>query len=111
MRPISYDPGALTHRLTLERRNESPDGCGGTDVTWSAVASIWGVVKPHRAIAFDRADQTDEELTHTITCRFRNDVASGWRLTMDERTFDVVTVHDPDERRRYIELQTREQGR
>ena len=104
MRPVFCDPGALNSRFVLEQRVEAPDGCGGTDVMWTPVANLWGEIWPYRAIAFDRADQSDEELTHTITCRYRTDIASGWRLTMDERTFNIITVHDPDELQNLIQL-------
>ena len=41
----------------------------------------------------------------------RGDVASGMRLRLAGRVFDIVTAHDPDETGRYLLLRTREVGR
>ena len=58
-----------------------------------------------------RAAQVEEELALAVTVRFRKGLAAGWRLRRGSRTFDVETVRDPDERRRWLVLDVRERGR
>ncbi len=108
---VFRDPGQLSHRFAVEMPVETPDGFGGLAVQWTEVDHVWGALRPLSAKARQLAQQTDEETTHRIILRFRDDVASGWRMRMGYRTFAVSTVHDPDERRRYIECQCAEEGR
>ena len=78
---------------------------------WRPVDDVWAALRPLSARALQLAQQTDERTTHRAVMRFRADVASGWRLRMGYRYFAVQTVHDPDERRRYIECLCEEEGR
>jgi SPP1 family predicted phage head-tail adaptor len=105
------DPGQLSHRFDLESLAEVADGFGGLTRTWTVMAQIWGALRPLSAKAQQLAQQRDEETTHRVVVRFRDDIASGWRLRMGYRTFRIETVIDPDETRRYLELTCVEEGR
>lgn len=111
MRQTFYDPGALNHLFQLEQIVETPDGCGGTDVSWLTVSQVWGRLIPRRVRTSEIAQQQTEHLLHDVVLRFREDIKSGWQLRMDERVFKIDTVHDPDERRRYLICSTKEEGR
>ena len=112
MRPARrHDAGDLTHRYILERRDEVPDGFGGHYVEWRSEGAIWGAPRVLRAFDTVRAAQIEEELALAITVRFRTALAAGWRLRRGSRTFEIVTVRDPDQRRRWLVLDVRERGR
>lgn len=106
-----HDPGALNHRISIESIVETSDGCGGVAVSWAPVAEVWASIRPLRQRVFEQALQQEEEQTHKITLRFRDDVSSGWRFASDGRIFEVISATDPDERQRYLVCITREQGR
>lgn len=108
---MRHDAGELTHRYILEERVESPDGFGGHHTEWVGQGAIWGAPRVLRASDETRAAQVEEELALAVTVRFRARLASGWRLRRGARTFDVVTVRDPDQRRRWLVLDVRERGR
>ena len=109
MRPARrHDAGDLTHRFILEARVEEPDGFGGRVTTFAAKGAIWGAPRTVRGREALRAAQLDEVVDHTVTVRFRADIRPGWRLRRGARSFDVVALYDPDERRRYLVLETRE---
>lgn len=105
------DPGQLSHRFVVEELSEQADGFGGLTRTWTQLDHVWGTLRPLSAKARQLAQQRDEETTHRVVLRFRDNLASGWRLRMGYRTFRVETVIDPDETRRYLELTCVEEGR
>ena len=112
MRPARrHDAGDLSHRYILESREETPDGFGGHFVEWRPEGAIWGAPRVLRATDETRAGQVEEELALAITVRWRPRLASGWRLRRGARTFEVETVRDPDQRRRWLVLDVRERGR
>ena len=103
-----HDAGDLSHRFILEAREEEPDGFGGRLTTLAPKGAIWGSPRTLRGRESTRAAQLDEVVDHAVTVRFRADIRPGWRLRRGARSFDVIAVYDPDERRRYLVLETRE---
>ncbi|MEM8749412.1 MAG: phage head closure protein [Pseudomonadota bacterium] len=108
---MRIDPGKLNRRVLLEEKIEIPDGCGGLDTSWTTVAEVWAMLQPLVPRSFEEADQLSEEQRQAITIRYRSDVASGWRITESGRHFEILTVHDPDERQRYLICTTKQEGR
>lgn len=104
------DPGALRTRLVLEQAAQLPDGAGGHAEAWTPVATLFARLEPVAARDRFGADQTLEEVTHRVTLRRREGVASGQRLRAGTRIFAILTVHDPDETGRYLVARTRETG-
>src|SRR5690606_11373279 len=104
------DPGALRTELALEEAMLVPDGMGGHAEEWGEIAIVFGMIEPVRASSVFGAGQTLESVSHRITIRYRQGVAGGMRLRRQDRMFDIVTVHDPDETRRYLVCRVNEAG-
>ncbi|MEL7228632.1 MAG: phage head closure protein [Pseudomonadota bacterium] len=111
MKPARFDPGALRHRFTLVGLSAEPDGCGGLVETETVKGTLWGQLKPRRAVQERLADQDVAEVRHTVIVRFRSDISSKDRLQLNNRAFEILTLHDPDERNAYLVCETREIGR
>lgn len=110
MRAMFIDPGAFRTELSLEACETVPDGLGGHAESWSEAATLFALVEPVAALAAFGADQTLESVTHRVTLRWRDGVASGMRFRRGDRLLDILTVHDPDESGRYLVCRTREKG-
>lgn len=110
MRAEFIDPGAFRHELALEAAALTPDGAGGHAEAWAEVATLYARVEPVSAASRFGADQTLETETHRITLRHRAGIESGMRFRLRTRLFTIVTVHDPDETRRYLVCRAREEG-
>lgn len=110
MRSVFVDPGALKSELSLQAASLVPDGMGGHAETWTETAVVFAQVEPLAQASRYGADQTLETLTHRVTLRRRDGVASGMRFVKQGRVFDIVTVHDPDESGRYLVCRVRETG-
>lgn len=111
MKTVLLDPGQMSARLTLERRDDASDGQGGIVSGFAAVASLWARIEP---VSLKREERGDEEIftvTHRIWIRFREDLAAGMRFRRGLRVFAVRAFYDPDEMRRYLVCQCTEEGR
>ncbi|WP_420959902.1 phage head closure protein [Brucella sp. IR073] len=111
MNTIFIDAGRFSSELALERLAPVPDGIGGYTEDWQEIATLWGRIEPVSDTARTFGQQPLEEITHRITLRFRDDIASGMRLRKGQRVFTILTVHDPNESGRYCLCRVREEGR
>jgi SPP1 family predicted phage head-tail adaptor len=107
---LFVDPGELRTELVLERCETAQDSSGGLTETWVEETAVMARLEPVVATSIFGADQTLESVTHRVTVRQRENIASGMRFTKGQRTFTIVTVHDPDERGRYLVCRVRELG-
>lgn len=107
---LFIEPGSLRTEVALETCTPQPDGLGGFSEVWTETATLFAKIEPVSAASVFGADQTLETTTHRITMRHRAGVASGMRLTKQERIFEIVTVHDPDESGRYLVCKVKEVG-
>lgn len=93
--------GDLRTRLVLEAPSRAADGGGGAAVTWSAVAEVWGAVKPVAGAESYALDRLAGNVSHEIVIRYRGDVAPQMRFRAGPRVFDIRAAFDPDARRRW----------
>lgn len=96
------DAGRLNSALQLYQSQPAYDDSGSYRDQWNEIAALWGQVLPVRAEQSVFAGQKLSHVTHHITIRYRNDVASGMQLRKKSRIFTIHTAHDPDESRRYL---------
>ncbi|MEM7303626.1 MAG: phage head closure protein [Pseudomonadota bacterium] len=105
------DPGGLRHRLILEQRTDTPDGAGGITESWTELGRIWGRVSPVSPSSGTTEDQVQETMRHRVIVRFRQDITSDCRFLFEGRELRILTVHDPDESKRYLICAVDETGR
>lgn len=108
MRP-EFEPGWIAHRIVIEQPTSTPDGSGGAIVAFATLATVWAAVEPVRAAATADADRLGAAITHRVTIRWRDDVVPGMRIRHRGRKLAVETVTDPDERRRFLLIEAREE--
>lgn len=111
MRPIDFDPGALSVRLRLERPVTGEDGQGGVTTGFATQAEVWARIEPLDATVEEVAGGGRVRLTHKVWLRFRGDVAAGMRFVKGSRRLVIESVHDPDERGCFLLCHCREEGR
>jgi SPP1 family predicted phage head-tail adaptor len=110
MATLFIEPGSLRSELSLQAVTAVADGLGGFGDEWTEVATVFGRIEPLAVASRFGADQNLETVTHRITLRHRQDVRSGMRFSRVGRTFEIVTVYDPDETGRYLVCRVRETG-
>ena len=109
MSDVSYDPGWLRHRVSVEQKAATTDGAGGETITWSNLVDLWARIEPVAADEKAVAGHVTGIVTHTITLRWRDDITGAMRMTYHGRTFRILAVYDPDETQRYLVAETAEE--
>lgn len=99
----ALDAGRFNRQLTIENQVEVSDGLGGYTKTYEANDAVWAHVCPIGSVIKSEADNQFSEITHKILMRFRAGITTTTRFITGTRRFDVETVRDPDESRRYLE--------
>lgn len=102
------DAGQLTARLDLESTVETPDGQGGATVAHVVDSSHWARIEPVSPDLAELGHVERQSVTHRIWIRYAAGVTTGKRFRKGARVFDILTVHDPDETRRYLVCRVRE---
>ena len=108
MNLIFLDAGALTARLDLESRVETPDGQGGVTVSHAVESSLWARIEPVSVTREELGHVDRQAVTHRIWFRHLDGASAGKRFRKGGRVFEIRTVHDPDERGRYLVAHVRE---
>lgn len=106
---VAHDAGAFNRQLSLQNKVDAEDGYGGTIRTYEVQGSVWAKICPVAVRRVVEAANKSHEISHKITFRFKAGVCPGTRFTTGSRHFDVVTVRDPDETKRYLECEVVEQ--
>ena len=102
------DAGQLNARLDLESRIETPDGQGGVTSSHAVEATLWARIEPVAATSDELGHVDRQAVTHRIWIRHVVGVSAGMRFRKGSRIFEIRTVHDPDERGRYLVVQVTE---
>lgn len=110
--------GAMRSKLELQSYTRTADGGGGSALTWSKVATVNADIQPQSSSEnmFGRDNQLREVVRHKIIIRYRRGVSAKNRLVQTyrddgvtyTRIFNIKGVVDPDNRRRYLELDCEE---
>jgi len=103
-------PGALRHRLILERPLHDDDGGGGESGNWQEVATLWAAIRPLRGGENYIAGQTDSRISHEIILRWREGLAPEMRLRQGSRIFEILAVINVDEKNAWARLLCEERG-
>jgi SPP1 family predicted phage head-tail adaptor len=102
--------GALTDRVSLQRRVDTSELEGGVTHMFMTVSSIWARVRTLSARLAMAADGRTAEASHSVVVRFRSDVAVGDRFGWRGRWLEVVGVSDMDGRRTWLSCTCAERG-
>lgn len=96
------DPGRLRMRLTLEHATATPDGAGGSTLSWNTVATVAADVTPINADERMVGEGLADLVTHRIVIRKRSDVSTSERFRLGDRLFRIRGLADPQEDGRYL---------
>lgn len=102
--------GALTDRVSLQRRVDTSELEGGVAHMFMTVTSLWARVRNLSARIAMAGDGRVAEASHSVVVRYRTDVAVGDRFGWRGRWLEVVGVSDLDGRRVWLSCQCLERG-
>lgn len=94
--------GALRHRVTLEAPTQTPDDAGGFARSYTPLTQLRAKIETRAARDDFIAEREEQQATHRVTIRWRNDVTQGVRFDHRGRKLLVRSVVDPDQQRRFL---------
>ena len=106
--------GRLRQYVQLQSATETRDTSGRVNKTWATYARVYAEVLPVNARGFSSFEQPEgahmtTEITHIVTIRYRDDVASTHRLVWGTRTLQFKgSPVDPTGKRHILEVQAKE---
>lgn len=101
-------PADLRHRIKIQVRSQVADGQGGFQETWADHLSVWSNIKPVSATERFFSQKLEQNITHKITIRFNSTINSAMRVLYQGRVFKIEGAFDPDERKRWLQLNCEE---
>lgn len=100
--------GELNKRVTLQHQVKTSDGMGGYSVTWTDSAEVWAAIWPVSASEIVKGDRSGMEITHRIRIWYRPEITSAWRIQRGERYFNIISIVNPSESNRLLDLLCKE---
>lgn len=101
--------GELRHTIAIQESSESADGMGGYTTSWSTVSGMGSVpaaVWPLRSGEVLDAMKLEHQITHRIRIRYRSGITTKMRVYWSDKskTFNIVSLINPDERNIMLEM-------
>lgn len=100
--------GDLRQRISLQSKTSASDGMGGDVDTWADVADVFAAIWPTSAAETVAANATSLVVTHRVRIRYRSDVRGSWRIKFGTRYFAIVSLINPNESGRLLDLMCKE---
>ncbi|MEO0729320.1 MAG: phage head closure protein [Pseudomonadota bacterium] len=100
--------GALRHRLRLEAPVRTSTEGGAATETWVEVATLFASLVPRAGRESFEAHAHRGEHVFDVRFRYRPTVTTDMRLVLGDRIFNILSVADEGERRRWTHCTARE---
>jgi len=100
--------GWLRHRIVIQRLVGTKNSYGEVVQSWQDVATVWASIEPLRGREYVEAAAAQATVDHRIRIRYRSGISPTMRVTYGERIFEVVSVIDPREQHKELELMCKE---
>ena len=96
--------GRLRYLADLQKATITSDGGGGNAETFSTIAKIFIDIRPVSGDEKDRQGKVQGQTTHKIHTRYRKDMQIDYRISYQDRLFQIQNILNIDERNRWYEL-------
>ena len=110
MKCCEIHAGKLRHRIQLQHTERVDDGGGGSETELVTYAEPWAWIRPASGKRHVFGDQLQEDITHEIILRYRDDIQGDDAISYDGRQFAIRYSYDIEERKRFLMLDCREGG-
>ena len=106
MKCCNLTSGKLRHRINVQRATKTPDGGGGSSVSWPNVATVRAYVKPISGGERLQALRLESDITTRIFVRYGLDVLPSDRIEYNGRLFVIKAILNLEEANKWLEIYT-----
>ena len=100
--------GKLKHRVTIQELSIARNDYGEDIESWVNVSIVWASIEPLRGREYWQAKQVVGEITGRITIRYLEGVDEKMRIIYGEKTYNILSVINPEEKNRILQLLVKE---
>ena len=100
--------GALNKRITIQSPTLTSDGMGSQTTVWGDVAEVYAAIWPTSANEVVQANSSTMTITHRIRIRYRSGILASYRVKFGTRYFNIVSVLNPNEGNKMLDLMAKE---
>lgn len=100
--------GTLNKRITIQHKTKVADGIGGHVDTWVDYATVFAAIWDATGNELNAAGSTSLIITHKIRIRYRSAVKAGYRIKYGTRFFNIISIVNPNESNRQLDLLCKE---
>ena len=98
----------MRDRITFQKWFKTTDARFGEAGEWIPVATVWANVTPLDGLEQVNAQAVQSQISHSIKMRYVEWADPKYQIIYRGRLLDIVSVIDPDGRRRTLEIECRE---
>lgn len=103
--------GNLNHLATIEAYTQAVDSFGGTSGgAWATFGQAWVSILPLNGSEKYVSGEKHATATHKIRMRFLSGVNTKMRIKAKGRTFEIVSIINPGERDKELQLIVEEEA-
>ena len=81
---------------------------GGFILSWVDAATIWAAIWPISASETVQASAPSMVISHRIRIRYRANIRASWRIKFSDRYFNIVSIIDPNETHKMLDIMAKE---
>lgn len=96
--------GDLRHPVTLKRPVHTTNEKSKNITTWVSVVTVYAGKKDVSGRDFYAAQAHHAADTVTFTIRWRDDIASSWRVYYHEKPYEIISINGLGDMRDFMEL-------
>ena len=100
--------GTLRHKVVIQQNTPTRDSYGAEVEAWTDYATVWASIEPARGREFWESQQVNAEVTGKISIRYLAGITPKMRVKHGSRIFEIISVINPEERNRELQLMVKE---
>jgi len=100
--------GKLNRRVTIQQLLVTKDEYNADIESWVDLKTVWAYVEPLAGREYWQAKQVVGEITGRITIRYLAGVNEKMRIIYGEKTYNILSVINPEEKNRILQLLVKE---
>ena len=100
--------GALRHQIWIKGPTITTDANAEVTTAWGTVTVCWAAIEPLRGREWIASGMENSEITAKGWIRYVSGIKPTMQVYYGTRTFEIVSVINPDERNRELELRLKE---
>lgn len=106
---VNIQLAQLRCQVEIQRKTLTPDGIGGTTISYTTTSTVWANIEDWRGDEGYRAERTEALVSHIITMRASTDLQISDVIVYGGRTFPVKYITTVDEgKAKYIQALCKE---